>query len=381
MTVPTYSAPYPTAPPPHRPITVTIASVLLFVVAAVQVVFAMIAFSTFDKAAPIYDDAYAGTDFESFGSALATLSVVMIILYGIIAVGMVILGVFNLRGKQPARVITWIFSGVLMCCSVVLPYMAVILITRFAEAVDDGSGAQRLPTQRELDARLNDVVPGWFSSVAVLFTLFALASLIVVIILLSVPASNRFFRKQVAGWNPYQTGYPQQPAYGQPYPGPYGQQPGAQDPGYGQPGQPAPGLPPYPGQQPSGPPSYGAPAGYDPYAQPGQPYPGQPQPGQQFPGQQFPGQQYPGQAYPGSAYPGQPGYPPPSDPGAAYGSPPSDPLAAPHGPPSEHGPASDPWASPAPPAAPQSSPPADQPPASPPGSSPTDEQRPPHNPI
>src|SRR4051794_7954119 len=104
VTVPTYPpSPYPVAAPPPqgRPATVTIASALLFVVAAVQVVYAILTFSALDKAGQIYEEEYSGTEFETLGGGIGAVSVLLIVLYLIIAIGMVLLGVFDLRGKQP----------------------------------------------------------------------------------------------------------------------------------------------------------------------------------------------------------------------------------------------------------------------------------------
>ncbi|WP_203750031.1 hypothetical protein, partial [Actinoplanes cyaneus] len=245
MTAPTYPpSPYPPMPPPQgRPATVTIASALLFVVAVAQVVFGILAFSALSKAGDVYDVAYSGTEFANLGSTVVAFAVVLVVLYLIIGIGLGLLGFFDLRGKQPARVITWIVSGLLMCCAVIVPQTAVVLITDFASAISgNATGTSRLPTQRELDALLDGSVPGWFDSLGVWFTLFALPALIAVVILLAVPPSNRFFRKPAAGWNPYQQpGYPGgyvPSGYGQPYPGAYpppGAVPGGQ-PGPGQPG-------------------------------------------------------------------------------------------------------------------------------------------------
>ncbi|WIM96646.1 hypothetical protein ACTOB_000095 [Actinoplanes oblitus] len=350
MTVPTYPPPYLGASPPHgRPTTVTISSVLLFVIAAAQVGYAFLTFSALNGAGDVYADEYSGTEFEDFGAGLTSLSVMTIVIYLIVAVGLTLLGIFNLRGKQPSRVITWVVAGLLTCCAVVVPYTSIVLVTQFATVAGENStGTGQLPSQRELDARLADVVPGWFESAGVIFTLFTLGALIAVIILLAVPPSNRFFKKPVAGWGPYQ--------FGQPYAAGYGQ-PGGGQPGFGQPGQPVPGLPPYPGQQAGGGPSPypGQPGGAAPY--PGQSsYPGQPGGAAPYPGQSsYPGQPaaypgYPGQqpGYPGAGgYPEQPGYPggyPPA--GGPYSGTPGQPAASvPESAqaPAEFGPASDPW--------------------------------------
>ncbi|GLW34029.1 hypothetical protein [Actinoplanes regularis] len=347
MTVPTYPPSYPMAqPPPGRPATVTVASVLLFAVALIQLGYSILVFSVLDQAGEVYDTEYSGTELENVGTVIGGFAGIMIVLYLIIGIGMALLGIFNLRGSQPARVITWVLSGVLMCCTVFVPQTATGLVTSFASAFADVEGSGfGLPTQRELDARLVDVVPGWFGSIGVLVTLSGMLALIAVVILLALPPSNRFFRKPVAGgWSPYQQpgypgGYPQ-PMYGQPYPGGFGQpgqspfgqppsghpgQPQGGQPPSGQPGQPQFGQSPfeqpgYPGQPPFGQPPSGQ-LGQPPFAQPGQPPLGQPPFGQPPSGQ--PGQPPFGQ--PPSGQPGQPpfGQPPFAPPGQPQGGQPS----------------------------------------------------------
>jgi hypothetical protein len=317
VTDPSYPAPgYPANAARSRPTIVTVASSLLYLVAAIQVINAI---ATFATAGPIQDavrDAYDGTASEGAEGVVAGIFIIGGVLNLVIGLGFAVLGYFDGRGKNVSRIITWVVGGISLCC-----LGAGLGSNAFVGSMNAGSGNGG-PSQDELQQRINDALPGWYSPVTTTLTVIGLIVILAVVILLALPASNEFFRKPAAGgWDP-NVPYPQYP--GSPYPGqPQGGYGPAAYPAYpgpqGQPGQPAPGLPPYPGQPQSGPP------------QSGQPYPGQPYPGQPYPGQPYPGQpQYPGQQPPAASDP----YAAPSDP---YAAPPSGPASDPYAPPPSGG--------------------------------------------
>ncbi|MEV6342164.1 hypothetical protein [Actinoplanes sp. NPDC051851] len=342
MTVPTYPAAYPVQPPPPgRPTVVTISTYLLFGVAVIQIVSAIITFISISRAADVYTDSYQET---SRGEILGY-GVGVLVFYGIVAAGLVAVGFFNLRGKQASRVLTWILSGLMVCCGSVIQYAALAVVTALA-AIAESSVTGTVPTEEELNAQLSGVMPTWYQELGLGLGSVTFLALIAVIVLLAVPQSNAFFRGQAAGgWGPYGPGYPtypHYPAYGQQG---YGQ-PGYGQPGYppgqpGQPGAPAYGQPGTPAYGQSGVPDYGQP-GTPAYGSPGQPgAPGYGQPA--TPGYGEPGQPAPGlPPYPGQAYPQQPESPTPPP---AWSPPP-----APENPPA---PPADPWQAPPPPSSPE----------------------------
>jgi hypothetical protein len=339
---------------------VTLASLLLYGVAAAQLLIAVVLLATLGDVEDAYVTSYGGTEFDSeVGSVIKATLVVFAVLYVIIAVGLVTLSILNGLGKNPARIVTWVFAGIGLCCN------TGALLDSVPGAVTT-STTEGGPTDQQFEATLTDTLPSWYTPVVMTLTVLTLIALIAVIILLALPKSNAYFRKPVA-WNPagqypgypgYQPGaygQPGYPAYGQPYPG----QPGSAPPYPGQPGS----GPPYPGQPGSGPPYPGQPGSGPPY--PGQPgsapsYPGQPgQPGSAppYPGQPGSAGPYPGQPNPygtphssaPSGYPGHLGTP------EQYGQPGQPaPGLPPY--PGQHGthtpgsgqPASDPWAAPPP---------------------------------
>jgi hypothetical protein len=285
---------------------VTVASYLLYVVAGFQVLSALLGFTTIGVTTEVMEDLYAN---DAVGQSARTVAVVTAVVIGVIqillAAGLAVLGLLDSRGKNPARIITWVVGGIGLCCT-----GANLSGNALAGQMETGGSTAGGPSQADVQNALNDALPSWYSPVNITITVISLIALLSAIILLALPASNAFFRKPATGFDaaapypgqsypaqqPGQPGYPQAPypgqpgpygqqgqpgqsgAYGQPgpygqqgqpgQPGPYGQQgqPGQPSPygQQGQPGQPAPGLPPYPGQS-------APPPASDPYAQPPSP--------------------------------------------------------------------------------------------------------------
>jgi hypothetical protein len=224
---------------------VTVASYLLYLVAVLEVLSAILVFTTLGTTTDAIKDAYADTSLNA-DEAGSVIGVVYGIGAGIsllLAAGFAVLGIFNGRGKNPSRIVTWVVGGIALCC-----VGAGLGGNALAGSLEDRSTAGA-PTQTEIQNRLNDALPSWYQPASTTITVIVLIAILTTIILLALPASNAYFRKQPAaqGWDPA-VPYPTYPPAGQPGYPPAGQ-PGYPAQPYGQPGQPAPGLPPYPGQQ------------------------------------------------------------------------------------------------------------------------------------
>ncbi len=276
----------------------TVASYLLYAVAVLQLINALIVFSTIGPMREAAEAAYAGTDAEGAEGFIVGVLIAGGVINLIIGIGFAVLSYFNSKGKNPSRIVTWVIGGISLCC-----LGAGLGSNALVSGLDSGASTTG-PSQDEVQRRMEEATPSWYTPTTTALTVIGLLAILGAVILLALPASNDFFRKPAAaGWDPYQQQqppYPGQPYPGQSYPGqphPGQSYPGQAYPGQqGQPGQPAPGLPPYPGQQ----------------GQPGQPAPGLPP--------------YPGQS---SAPPNPFSAPPPgSDP---YAPPPSGPPSPPPG--------------------------------------------------
>lgn len=336
MTFPSYPAAAESRP---RPTTVTVSTYLLWATAGLSLISGIVGLSTIGTVTDVYREAYAGTAADGSEAVIVGSTVVGVIIGVLFAAALAVLAIFNNRGRNGARITTWVLGGISVCCS-----GGGLALTGLTSSINIDSGTTGGPSAQEIEQRLTDALPSWYNPVNYTLAGLSLVTLLGALILLALPPSNEFFRAPQPAWDPSMAvPYPgQQPGYPPPYPG---QQPGY--PPY--PGQP--GVPPHPGQQPPGAPSaWGPPAGGPPAG--GPPAGGSPA-----------------------------GAPPVGDIPSAAGTP-SGPPASPasssfEAPPSSGPSSSDPAASGPPPAA-DAEPPAAEPPAS--GSGP-DERKPPSDPT
>jgi hypothetical protein len=91
---------------------------------------------------------------------------------------MVLLGVFDGRGANPARILTWVAAGLAICVNI--PAAAANLYRAFP----------------------------WYHNLTLTVALTTIAVAITVIVLLALPASNAYFRWR---WRPVRRPYPAPP--------------------------------------------------------------------------------------------------------------------------------------------------------------------------
>src|SRR4051794_5041832 len=103
--------------PPARPGTVNLAVILLYVAAALEVVVAILTFSTAGDIKSAYEKAYAGTSVADQAGA-ATYGVIGgAVVALVVAVLFVVLGFLDGRGSRVGRILTWVFGGLALCCT------------------------------------------------------------------------------------------------------------------------------------------------------------------------------------------------------------------------------------------------------------------------
>lgn len=225
----------------------TVSTYLLWVTAAISLITGLLTISTVGDTIDVYGELYEGTAAEGTEGVLVGASVFAVVINLLFAAGLAILGIFNNRGRNGARITTWILGGIALCCS-----GFGLAGTALTNSMDLGSstttGAAAGPSPDEVQAALDRALPSWYQPVSTILSVITLLCILGAIILLALPASNAFFRKPAAGgWDPnQQMPYPGQPGYPQP-----GQ---PQQPGYPTyPPAGSPGVPPYPGQSPQPP--------------------------------------------------------------------------------------------------------------------------------
>jgi hypothetical protein len=234
---------YPLAPTPPRPRPgiVTVAGYLLYLVAALLVISMIVSLATVSKALSYVRATYASdTNEHDLVTATKVGIGFSVVLDVVLIVLVVLLGLFNLRGRNGMRITTWVIAGLGVLC---LGCGAFGNVTGSALPKSDGSS-------QNTTVNIRDVVPGWAKATGITIDVISVLSLIAVIILLALPASNAFFRKTPLAMTGYPGGYGPVPGYPQ-APG-FGPNPGyPQTQGYpqGAPGSPVgdPAYPAYPG--------------------------------------------------------------------------------------------------------------------------------------
>jgi hypothetical protein len=224
---------------------VTVSTYLLWATAAAALISGVLSVSMVGRMTDVYSELYAGTAAEGTEGVIVGVSVFTVVINLLFAAGLAVLGIFNNRGRNGARITTWVLGGISLCCSGF--GLAGTALTSSMNLDSTGTGDTG-PSASEVSAALDRVLPSWYEPLSLVLSVLSLLTILGAVILLALPASNAFFRKPQPGWDPAQQyPYPGQPAYPS-YP-PQGQ------PQY--PGQPQqqPGQPQYPGQTPDQPPS------------------------------------------------------------------------------------------------------------------------------
>jgi hypothetical protein len=189
-----------------RPSTVTVAGYLLYLAAALQLIGAIITLPLIGTFNDVYEEAYAGSDMAGAGAVGSATVIGGAVIGVIVAIGLVVLALLNNRGKNPARIVTWVFGGLFSCCT-----LATLSLSAAGSALSPSSGDANLPDEAEVQRMLEDRLPGWYTPVGTLLSVLALIAVLVALILLALPPSNEFFRKPQPVWQP--------PVPGSAYPG------------------------------------------------------------------------------------------------------------------------------------------------------------------
>lgn len=228
---------YPQSPPPGprtRPGSVTAVVWTQILTAALLVISGIALFATMSSVEDtVTQELMNDPELADSGLTVDNLSSIMTFTFALIAGVYVVMAVFYVvlallvnKGKRPARILSWILSGIgLLCCGIggIIGQLGSMTTSVNGQEYED-----------EATQAIEEATPAWVNAVDWITLIVLIVGSLLIIILLAVPASNEFFRKDEAPMGPY----PGQPPYGQPG------QPG--------PGQPGPGQPPY-GQGPPAP--------------------------------------------------------------------------------------------------------------------------------
>jgi hypothetical protein len=253
----------------------------MILVAVLGVISTITAFSVMSGIRDALLESIKGEDPQAVDAASTVLTIGLAIGAGfsiLIAAAYGLLSFFLLRGANAARITTWVLAGVFLFCGT-----CGLLGQTVNSFVPQAQGD---PQSGEIARAMEDAIPSWYTVSEIAISVVELLALVAIIVLLALPASNKFFAKPVPQfYPPAEFGGPVQP------PGP---------------------MPPMPSAPPEGAPPAGGPMPGT--AAPGGPFPGGPAPGETVPGWSAPGGPEPGAPPPGTTPPAPPSETPPAPP-------------------------------------------------------------------
>jgi xanthine/uracil permease len=183
---------------PERPTTVTLAGYLLIGIAVLQVIGLITALASYPTIRDVFTEAYKGTAMADSAGVIAAVSLVTGIL-GVLLFGggAAVLAPLVLKGKQAARIITWVLTGLVVCCQGGTLASSGVNTASFSQ----GSNTNGVDMAK-LQQQLTDSLPSWVHPVELATGGLLVVLAIAVIILLALPASHPYFRKQPEQWAP-----------------------------------------------------------------------------------------------------------------------------------------------------------------------------------
>jgi hypothetical protein len=184
--------------PRQRPGTVTTATWLLYLLAALQLLSGAIALAMSGPMREATRKALEGTPGAEAAIGFSTASIVVAgVVSLLLGVGYAVLGYFVGRGSNPARITTWVVAGLLLCCS-----LGSVGLTALGSGLA-GSAPEGTPNQADIQREIMAALPGWYQPVTTGLGILAGLVALAVVILLALPASNAFFRKETQpAWEP-----------------------------------------------------------------------------------------------------------------------------------------------------------------------------------
>ena len=157
--------------PPKSPTTVRFASALLFGVAGLSLLSAVVELVFVNTGLSAYRDAYTGDPGSGFGSIVrATIEIFF-------AGGAAVLAVLNGRGRKNARVTTYVLGGLFLLCG----------------GIGNLSGSLHRPAESAGRGAFEQVMPAAYGIGAVGIDALTVLAALTALVLLALPPSNHYF--------------------------------------------------------------------------------------------------------------------------------------------------------------------------------------------
>ncbi|MDG6101324.1 hypothetical protein Daura_51085 [Dactylosporangium aurantiacum] len=210
----------PASGPRARPSTVNLAVYLLYAAAGIELINIILSLAYAGALADGAKKAVAGTSQENAGLGQGATGTITVVIGVLIIVLLGLLAVYVGKGKQVARILTWVLGGIAACCTLGAFGFSLAGESLWEQARKDDPA---LPTWDRYNELLYSEVPGWYQPVTTLLSVLLILAILAAMVLLALPASHPYFRKVEQQWEP--------PV------------PGTGDPGYPPPPPPASGPP------------------------------------------------------------------------------------------------------------------------------------------
>jgi hypothetical protein len=183
----------------RRPAVVTVACWLLCAAAASQVLSAIVTLSQVGATKQAYRKVFAETPMKGAEDMFVAMTAASAVGFGLLlGVGYVVLASLDARGKNPARIVTWVIAGLSICFSGCGVAMNALGPSSFG-----GGSANGAPSGQEIQQALNDAWPGWYQPTLTTIGVVSFVALISAVVLLALPIANEFFRKpEQPAWQP-----------------------------------------------------------------------------------------------------------------------------------------------------------------------------------
>ncbi len=177
-----------------RPAVVTAASALLYLVAGIEVISLVLEVLSFSPTLAAYDDVYAGDSTLDTMKTVAQVTLIVTLAVTVLfAAGIAALGMLISKGKNPARIVTWVVAGLGVLC-----FGCALGLGSYVSSLNAGADAKSQVLQKQIEGS----IPSWQSAVSTGLGIVVLLALVAVVILLALPAANEFFRKEQEVWVP-----------------------------------------------------------------------------------------------------------------------------------------------------------------------------------
>jgi hypothetical protein len=207
----------PAPAPRARPSTVNLAVNLLYAAAGLEVINIIVGLLYAGKIADNAKNAVKGTSQENAGLSAAATGTISLVVGVLIVVLLVLLALYVGKGKQVARILTWVLGGLAVCC-----LGSAFALTPLSSAGWDAARKNDpdLPTWDRYNEMLYEGIPGWYQPLTVVLGVLLVLLILGAIILLALPASHPYFRKVEPQWEPPVPGGSSDPNWPPPAGGP-----------------------------------------------------------------------------------------------------------------------------------------------------------------